>query len=199
MIELYDWERVANSLNDALINASIYTGFDKNEFKYEVIKEPQRIGLFKKEPGVFRCWYEYEGMTADRFLKIADAKLYIDETQKRILVIRFGYHAYEVDYSDLSSYEIVVDSETETYTESTNNAKKGALLFGLTGAIVGASNNVMVSESVDFAEIIIRLRFKNKKSFEILTCNYSIETGTEEWRDAVDESKEVDKFLSSLL
>lgn len=55
MIRLYDWNRTAVSKNEALIRASDYTGFNKEDFKIEVIKEPKRVGLFKKEDGNGRC------------------------------------------------------------------------------------------------------------------------------------------------
>ena len=57
MIRLYEiceWQ--AKSKNEALIAASDYTGFNKEEFKCEIIKEPKRIGLFKKEDGIYHCW-----------------------------------------------------------------------------------------------------------------------------------------------
>ncbi len=55
MIRLYDWNRTATNENEALIKASNYTGFSKEDFKCEVIKEPKRVGLFKKEDGNGRC------------------------------------------------------------------------------------------------------------------------------------------------
>ena len=121
MIRLYegDWHR--KSKDEALIHASNYTGFNKEDFKCEIIKEPKRIGLFKKEDGIYHCWYEYEGMNADKELKIVDAHLYVDTTQKKILVIRFGFKSYEIDYSDLIDYEMVIASSTRTRTISTSN------------------------------------------------------------------------------
>ena len=88
MIRLYEYERYATSKNEALILASDYTGFKKEDFKCEVLKEPKRVGLFKKEDGIYNCWYEYEGMDADREIRIVDAYLYADITQKKILVLR---------------------------------------------------------------------------------------------------------------
>lgn len=55
MIRLYDWNRTATNENEALIKASNYTGFSKDDFKCEVIKELKRVGLFKKEDGNGRC------------------------------------------------------------------------------------------------------------------------------------------------
>lgn len=51
MIKLYegDWHR--KSKDEALIHASNYTGFAKEDFKCEMIKEPKKIGLFKKKKG----------------------------------------------------------------------------------------------------------------------------------------------------
>ena len=196
MIKLYDYNRHAKSKDEALIDASNYTGFNKEDFKCEVIQEPKRVGLFKKEDGIYHCWYEYEGMNADKELNIADAHLYFDTTQKKMLVTRFGFKAYEIDYSDLTDYEMVIISNNRTYTVSNKNkALKGAILFGTVGAIVGAADSEVVSETVEFAEVIFRLKFRNKEPFEILTCNRKYEVGTEKWRDILDQSKAVDDFF----
>lgn len=200
MIKLYEGERHATSQNEALIRASDYTGFNKEDFKCEVVKEPKRIGLFKKEDGLYNCWYEYEGMDAHKELRIVDAHLYVDTKQKKILVTRFGFMAYEIDYSDLVDYEMVIASSTRTYTVSNKNkALKGAILFGTVGAIVGAADSETVSETSELAELIIRLRFKNKEPFEILTCNELCETSNEEWRDTLDQGKVADEFFRKLL
>ena len=88
MIKLHEWDNLkASSINDALTFASLYTGFNKYDFKCEVIKEPKRIGIFKKEEGIYHCWYEYKGMDADKIFRIADATLYFDTKQKKILEI----------------------------------------------------------------------------------------------------------------
>lgn len=200
MIKLYEGERYATSQNEALICASDYTGFNKEDFKCEVVKEPKRIGLFKKEDGLYNCWYEYEGMDAHKELRIVDAHLYVDTIQKKILVLRRGFHAYEIDYSDLVDYEMVIASSTRTYTVSNKNkALKGAILFGVTGAIVGAADSETVSETSELAELIIRLRFKKKEPFEILTMNYEYDTESEGWRDVLDQCKVADKFFRELL
>ncbi len=204
MIRLYegDWHR--KSKDEALIHASNYTGFNKEDFKCEIIKEPKRIGLFKKEDGIYHCWYEYEGMNADKELKIVDAHLYVDTTQKKILVIRFGFKSYEIDYSDLIDYEMVIASSTRTRTISTsnkNNALKGAILFGTTGAIVGAADSKTITETStsELAELIIRLKFQNKEPFEILTMDYKYNTANKEWRDVLDQSELADGFFRELL
>lgn len=200
MIKLFDYNRHAKSKNEALIDASNYTGFNKEDFKCDVIQEPKKIGLFKKEYGIYHCWYEYEGMNSDKELNVADAHMYFDITQKKILVTRFGFKAYEIDYSDLTDYEMVIISNNRTYTVSNKNkALKGAVLFGTVGAIVGAADSETISETVEFAELIIRLKFKNKSPFEILTCNRKYEVGTEGWRDILDQSKAVDEFLRELV
>lgn len=204
MIRLYegDWHR--KSKDEALIHASNYTGFNKEDFKCEIIKEPKRIGLFKKEDGIYHCWYEYEGMNADKELKIVDAHLYVDTTQKKILVIRFGFKSYEIDYSDLIDYEMVIAFSTRTRTISTsnkNNALKGAILFGTTGAIVGAADSKTITETStsELAELIIRLKFQNKEPFEILTMDYKYNTANKEWRDVLDQSELADGFFRELL
>lgn len=200
MIRLYDWNRIATSKNEALTRASNRTGFNKEDFKCEVVREPKRVGLFKKEDGIFRCWYEYQGMNSDKRLDIADATLHFDITQKKILVLRFGYMAYEIDYSDLVDYEMVICSSNRTYTVSSKNkALKGAALFGITGAIVGAADTETISETVELAELVIRLKFKNKEPFEIITCDQKCNTENEEWRDILDQSKAADKFFKELL
>lgn len=200
MIRLYDWERIATCKEEALSRASNRTGFDKNEFKCEIIKEPKRVGLFKKEDGIFRCWYEYQGMNSDKRLDIADATLHFDTTQKKILVLRFGYKAYEIDYSDLVDYEMVVCASNRTYTVSNKNkALKGALLFGTVGAIVGAADTETISETVEFVELVIRLKFRNKESFEIITSDQKYEIDDEEWRDVLDQCKVLDDFFRKLL
>ena len=174
MIRLYELnEWPAKSEDEALFHASNYTGFSMEDFKCEVIKEPKRVGLFKKEDGIYHCWYEYEGMDADKELKVVDAHMYFDTTQKKILVIRYGFKAYEIDYSDLIDYEMVIASSTRTRTISNSNnnkALKGAILFGTIGAIVGAADSETITETStsEIAELIIRLKFQNKKSFEIL-------------------------------
>ncbi len=72
----------AKSKDEELAWASNYTGFNKEEFKCEIIKDPKKIGLFKKEEGLYHCWYEYEGMNADKEFVIADAHLYVDCAKK---------------------------------------------------------------------------------------------------------------------
>lgn len=200
--EINEWR--ARSKNEALIQASNYTGFNKEDFKCEVIKEPKRIGLFKKEDGIYHCWYEYEGMDADKELRIVDAHLYVDITQKKILVLRFGFKSYEIDYSDLIDYEMVISSSISTRTRTIsnkNNALKGAILFGTTGAIVGAADSETVTETStsEVAELIIRLKFENKKPFEIITMDYKYNTASEDWRDVLDQSKVADEFFRELL
>ncbi len=196
--EINEWP--AKSKKEALIFASNYTGFFASDFKCEVIKEPKKIGLFKKEDGIYHCWYEYPGMNADKEFRIADAFLYVDTTQKKILVIRSGYRAYEIDYSDLTDYEMVIASNHRTYTLSNKNkALKGALLFGTVGAIIGAADSETVSETVEEVEMIIRLKFASKESFEILTCNNRWETDEKEWRDILDQGKVIDEFFRELL
>lgn len=200
--EINEWR--ARSKNEALIQASNYTGFNKEDFKCEVIKEPKRIGLFKKEDGIYHCWYEYEGMDADKELRIVDAHLYVDITQKKILVLRFGFKSYEIDYSDLIDYEMVISSSISTRTRTIsnkNNALKGAILFGTTGAIVGAADSETITETStsEVAELIIRLKFENKKPFEIITMDYKYNTASEDWRDVLDQSKVADEFFRELL
>lgn len=205
MIRLYEineWR--ASSKNEALIAASDYTGFNKEDFKCEVVKEPKRLGLFKKEDGIYHCWYEYEGMDADKELRIVDAHLYVDTTQKKILVLRYGFKSYEIDCSDLIDYEIVINSSISTRTRTISNknkALKGAILFGTTGAIVGAADSETITETStsELAELIIRLKFENKKPFEIITYNQKCNTQNEKWRDILDQSKIADEFFRELL
>lgn len=196
--EINEWQ--ASSKNEALIAASNYTGFNKEDFKCEVVKEPKRVGLFKKEDGIYHCWYEYEGMDADKELWVVDAHIFFDTTQKKILVVRHGFKAYEIDYSDLVDYEMVIASSTRTRTVSSkNNALKGAILFGTTGAIVGAADSETITSTSEIAELIIRLKFQNKESFEILTCNQKCNTQNKKWRDILDQSKVADEFFRELL
>lgn len=200
MIKLHECEWYAPNKREALYKASLYTGFDKEFFECEVIKEPKKVGLFKKEDGIYHCWYEYEGMDSDKELRIADATLHFDTKQKIILVLRFGYKAYEIEYSDLVDYEMVIVSSSQTYTVSNKDkALKGGILFGVTGAIVGASNSETVTSTSEIAELIIRLKFERKESFEILTCNQKCNTSNKEWRDILDQSKEVDEYLKMLV
>ena len=77
MIKLHECEWNAPNKREALYKASLYTGFDKEFFECEVIKEPKRVGFFKKEDGIYHCWYEYEGMDADIEFRIVDAYLYV--------------------------------------------------------------------------------------------------------------------------
>lgn len=201
MIKLYEaYDYPAKSIEDLLTMRSCGTGLNKEDLKYEVIKEPKRLGLFKKEDGVYHCWYEYQGMDSHKELRIVDAHLYVDTIQKKILVLRRGFHAYEVDYSDLIDYEMVIASSTQTRTISNkNNSLKGAILFGTTGAIVGAADSKTVTSTSEIAELIIRLRFKNKDPFEILTCNTKCNTQNQKWRDILDQSKVADEFFRELL
>lgn len=173
MIKLYEvtgW--LAKSRDEALATASYLSGLKKEDFKCEVVKEPKRVGLFKKEDGVYHRWYEYEGMDAHKTLDVVDVHLYVDTIQKKILVVRYHVKPYEIDYSDLIDCEIVVASNIQTYTVSNkNNALKGAILFGTAGAIVGAADSQTITSTSEIAKLIIRLRFKNKEPLEILTCD----------------------------
>ncbi|WP_312045137.1 hypothetical protein [Anaerotignum sp.] len=200
MLKLYDAIYNAISLDEAITRASKYTEFSKDQFKCEVIKEPIKKGLFKKELGSFHCWYEYENFDLSKELHIADAALYFDNNRKKILVLRAGYKMYEIGYSTLKDYEMVVVSKTKTYTISNSNkALKGALLFGTTGAVVGASKSNIESETVERAEIIIRLVFTDKEPFEILTCNSAYETDDKEWRAVLDQAKIIDEYFKELI
>ena len=201
MIRLHECDRIpASSRNDALFFASNYTGFNKDDFKCEVIKEPKRVGLFKKEDGIYHCWYEYKGMNSDVDLRIADAHLYLDFTQKKILVTRIGFKAYEIDCSDLTDYELVVNSNNRTYTISNKNkALKGAILFGAAGAVVGAANSETISETAEFAALVIRLKFKDKESFETLTSKTSYDSTSKLWRDILDQSKSVEHLKNLVI
>lgn len=200
MLKLYDDIYHAKSENEALDSVSNSTGFNREDFKCEVVKEPVKIGLFKKEPGEYHCWYEYDNFDSDKKIDVVDASIYFDTTRKKILVTRYGFKSYEIDYSDLVDYEIVVASNNKTFTVGNKNkALKGAILFGAVGAIVGASDSKTESETVEFAEIIIRLRFSGKDAFEILTCNNRIATEDSEWRDALDQSKIVAEYLYGII
>ncbi len=200
MIKLHECEWYAPNKREALYKASLYTGFDKEFFECEVIKEPKKVGLFKKEDGIYHCWYEYEGMDSDKELRIADATLHFDTKQKIILVLRFGYKAYEIEYSDLVDYEMVVKTVNRTYTVSNKNkALKGAILFGMAGAVVGAVDSEVVSETVEQVEMVIRLKFSDKKYFDIITCDHRWETDDEEWREILEQSKEIDEYFKELL
>jgi len=200
MLKLYDAIYDATSRDEAITRASKYTEFSKDQFKCEVIKEPVKKGLFKKESGSYHCWYQYKDFDLDKELRIADATLYFDNTRKKILVLRVGYKVYELNYSTLKDYEMVVVSKSKTYTISNSNkALKGALLFGATGAVVGASKSKIESETVEEAEIVIRFIFTDKEPFEILTCNSTYETGEEEWRNALDQVKVIDGYISGLI
>lgn len=204
MIRLYEEDWSAKNEDEALIHASNYTGFNKDDFKCEVIQEPKRVGLFKKEDGIYHCWYEYEGMDAIKELRVVDAHLYVDTIQKKILVLRYGFKSYEIDYSDLADYEMVIASSISSRTRTISNKNKslkGAILFGTTGAIVGAADSETISETStsEVAELIIRLKFKNKKPFEILTMDYKYNTANKEWRDVLDQGKIADEFFRELL
>ncbi len=91
-----------------------------------MIKEPKIIVFFKKEDGIYHHWYEYEGMDAHKELKVVDAHMYFDTVKKKILVVRYHIKPFEIDYSDLIDYEMVIASSTRTRTISNSN-KNNAL------------------------------------------------------------------------
>ncbi len=74
-------------------------------------------------------------------------------------------------------------------------------MFGATGAIVGAADSEVITETStsEVAELIIRLRFKSKESVEIKTCDQKCNTSTKEWRDILDQGKVADEFFRELL
>ena len=99
---------------------------------------------------------------------------------------------------------MVISSSISTRTRTISNknkALKGAILFGTTGAIVGAADSETVTETStsELAELIIRLKFENKEPFEILTMDYKYNTANKEWRDILDQSKVADEFFRELL
>ena len=203
MIRLYEYERYATSKNEALFLASNRTGFKKEDFKCEVLKEPKRVGLFKKEDGIYNCWYEYEGMDADREIRIVDARLYADIRQKKILVLRYGFLSYEIDYSDMTDYEILLNTSLNSITRtisSKNKALKGGILFGVTGAIVGAADSETITETEtdEVGELRIKLEFQNKKPIEIITCNRECSLEADKWQDILQQSKAADEFFREL-
>jgi len=205
MIRLYEITNYpAKSKDEARSVASDYTEFNKEDFVCEVVKEPKRVGLFRWEKGLYNCWYEYPGMDSDKEIRIVDVFLYADTQQKKLLVDRPGYKTYEIDYSNLIDYEMVISSSISTRTRTISNknkALKGAILFGTTGAIVGAADSETVTETStsELAELIIRLKFENKEPFEILTMDYKYNTANKEWRDILDQSKVADEFFRELL
>lgn len=201
MIRLYEITNYpAKSKDEARSVASDYTEFNKEDFVCEVVKEPKRVGLFKWEKGLYNCWYEYPGMDSDKEIRIVDVFLYADTQQKKLLVDRPGYKTYEIDYSNLIDYEMVTVSSTQTRTiSSKNKAFKGAILYGTTGAIIGAADSETITSTSEAAELIIRLRFENKESVEIKTCDQRCNVTTKDWRDILDQSKVADEFFRELL
>lgn len=205
MIKLYEITNYpAKSKDEARSVASDYTEFNKEDFVCEVVKEPKKVGLFKWEKGIYNCWYEYPNMDSDKELRIVDTFLYADTKQKKLLVLRPGYKTHEIGYSDLTDYEMVISSSIRNRTRTISNknkALKGAILFGTTGAIVGAADSETITETStsEVAELIIRLKFKNKEPFEILTMDYKYNTANKEWRDVLDQSIIADKFFKELL
>ena len=201
MIRLYEITNYpAKSKDEARSVASDYTEFNKEDFVCEVVKEPKRVGLFKWEKGLYNCWYEYPGMDSDKEIRIVDVFLYADTQQKKLLVDRPGYKTYEIDYSNLIDYEMVTVSSTQTRTiSSKNKALKGAILYGATGAIIGAADSETITSTSEAAELIIRLRFANKESVEIKTCDQRCNMQNKKWRDILDQSKVADEFFSELL
>ena len=93
-----------------------------------------------------------------------------------------------------------ISNRTRTIS-SKNKALKGGILFGVTGAVIGAADSETITETStsEVAELIIRLRFKNKEPFEILTMDYKYNTANKEWRDVLDQSKIADEFFRELL
>ena len=201
MIRLYEITNYpAKSKDEARSVASDYTEFNKEDFVCEVVKEPRRVGLFKWEKGLYNCWYEYPGMDTDKEIRIVDVFLYADTKQKKLLVDRPGYKTQEIDYSGLIDYEMVTVSSTQTRTiSSKNKALKGAILYGTTGAIIGAADSETVTSTSEAAELIIRLRFANKEAVEIKTCDQRCNTQNKKWRDILDQSKVADEFFRELL
>lgn len=205
MIRLYEITNYpAKSKDEARSVASDYTEFNKDDFVCEVVKEPKRVGLFKWEKGLYNCWYEYPNMDSDKELRIVDVFLYADTKQKKLLVLRPGYKTHEIEYSDMIDYEMVIVSSISNRTRtisSKNKALKGGILFGVTGAVIGAADSETITETStsEVAELIIRLRFKNKEPFEILTMDYKYNTANKEWRDVLDQSKIADEFFRELL
>ena len=201
MIRLYEITNYpAKSKDEARSVASDYTEFNKEDFVCEVVKEPKRVGLFKWEKGLYNCWYEYPGMDSDKEIRIVDVFLYADTQQKKLLVDRPGYKTYEIDYSNLIDYEMVTVSSTQTRTiSSKNKALKGAILYGATGAIIGAADSETITSTSEAAELIIRLRFANKESVEIKTCDQRCNMQNKKWRDILDQSKVADEFFRELL
>jgi len=205
MIKLYEITNyLAKSKDEALRFASEYARFRKEDFKCEVVKEPKRVGLFKWEKGLYNCWYEYPNMDLDKEFWIVRTHLYVDTKQKKMLVFEPNFKTYEIDYSDLIDYEMVTVSSMSNRTRTISNknkALKGAILFGATGAIVGAADSEVITETStsEAAELIIRLRFKNKESVEIKTCDQKCNIKNKEWRDILDQSKVVDEFFRELL
>jgi len=201
MIRLYEITNYpAKSKDEARSVASDYTEFNKEDFVCEVVKEPKRVGLFRWEKGLYNCWYEYPGMDSDKEIRIVDVFLYADTQQKKLLVDRPGYKTYEIDYSNLIDYEMVTVSSTQTRTiSSKNKALKGAILYGATGAIIGAADSETITSTSEAAELIIRLRFANKESVEIKTCDQRCNMQNKKWRDILDQSKVADEFFRELL
>lgn len=205
MIRLYEITNYpAKSKDEALNHASEYARFRKEDFKCEVVKEPKRVGLFKWEKGLYNCWYEHPDMELDKEFWAVRTHLYFDTKQKKMLVFEPFHKTYEVDYSDLIDYEMVIVSSISNRTRTIsnkNNALKGGILFGVTGAVIGAADSETITETStsEVAELIIRLKFENKESIEIKTCDQKCNVTTKDWRDILDQSKVADEFFRELL
>lgn len=201
MIRLYEITNYpAKSKDEALNYVSKNARFRKEDFKCEVVKEPKRIGLFKWEKGLYNCWYEHPGMDIDKEFWVVRTHLYFDTKQKKMLVFEPFPKTYEIDYSDLIGYEMVTVSSTQTRTiSSKNKALKGAILYGTTGAIIGAADSETITSTSEAAELIIRLRFANKEAVEIKTCDQRCNVTTKDWRDILDQGKVADEFFRELL
>lgn len=141
-----------------------------------------------------------KGMDAHK--QFRDCRCYIIFYMKteKILILRSMYKSYEVDYSGLIVYETVVELSDRTFIISNNNkVLKGAALLCLTGAVVGATNTEIVTETAKKERMIIRLNFKNKESSKILTCRIKCDSSSNLWRDIIKKSKEIDNCFKELI
>ena len=65
--------------------------------------------------------------------------------------------------------------------------------------IIGTADSETVTSTSEAAELIIRLRFANKESVEIKTCDQRCNTQNKKWRDILDQGKVADEFFRELL
>lgn len=128
------------------------------------------------------------------FDKIIEDEIFIfaaDEKNKKCCVFTRNMNApMAFNYLDIIEYEIY-ENGSSVMKGSAGSAIIGGLVFGVVGAVVGASRSKIINEMCDTLQV--RISINNLQTPEaIIDINqYKVSKGSEDYKNYVDKAKEI--------